>query len=134
MFENLGEYLNSLEKMGACGAQKGYPGHGPIIEDCKAKVAEYIKHRQQRENEVLRVLEHGTLDVAKIKESTTPVKPLPWALMDLVKVIYQNVPENLHLPASHGVNQVLFKLERDGKVTQDPKTDKWTLLTSRSTL
>ncbi|EEP80598.1 conserved hypothetical protein [Uncinocarpus reesii 1704] len=116
VFENLGVYLSTLEKMSARGAKRGYPGHGPIIEDCRTKIMEYINHRRQRENEVLRVLENGTLDTSSIQDSDS--KPSSWTTMELVKIIYKNVPENLHLPASHGVNQVLLKLEGDGKTDE----------------
>ncbi|EER23387.1 hypothetical protein D8B26_001489 [Coccidioides posadasii str. Silveira] len=133
VFENLGVYLTSLEKMSARGTKTGYPGHGPIIEDCKTKIAEYIKHRQQRENEILRVLEYGSLEASPMPESSER-KPSSWTPMELVKVIYQNVPENLHLPAAYGVSQVLLKLEDDGRVIHDRKSDKWTLISVRSTL
>ncbi|KAI1940123.1 hypothetical protein LOZ66_002558 [Ophidiomyces ophidiicola] len=135
VFENLSAYLSSLEKMGALGTQRGYPGHGPVIDNCKAKISDYIQHRQQRENEVVRVLEYGTLDTSKIKQESSPDrKPVPWDLMEIVKIIYHNVPENLHIPASHGINQVLVKLERDGKVIHDEKSGKWTLVSVRPAL
>ena len=38
--------------------------------------------------------------------------------MDLVKVVYEGVPEDLHVPAANGVLQVLRKLEVEGKVAQ----------------
>lgn len=38
--------------------------------------------------------------------------------MELVKVIYKDVPENLHEPAARGVVQVLGKLQEEGKVVQ----------------
>ena len=36
--------------------------------------------------------------------------------MDLVKVVYKDVPESLHVPAANGVVQVLRKLEAEGRV------------------
>ena len=38
--------------------------------------------------------------------------------MDLVKVVYRDVPEDLHVPAANGAKQVLQKLEAEGKVAQ----------------
>lgn len=38
--------------------------------------------------------------------------------MELVKVVYKEVPENLHGPAANGAVQVLRKLEREGKIAQ----------------
>lgn len=40
------------------------------------------------------------------------------ALMELIKVVYRDVPESLHVPAANGAEQVLQKLEAEGKVVQ----------------
>ena len=59
--------------------------------------------------------------------------------MDLVKVIYKDVPEALHVPAAGGVVQILNKLLREGKVVQvddgGAAGDGWRLVaTTRSAL
>ncbi|EGE82503.2 uncharacterized protein BDCG_17514 [Blastomyces dermatitidis ER-3] len=41
-----------------------------------------------------------------------------WTPMELVKVIYHDVPENLNVPASHGVLLVLKKLDGERKVVR----------------
>ena len=46
--------------------------------------------------------------------------------MELVKVIYRDVPENLHLPAQGGVVQVLRKLKDEDKVVLQGQ-DSWRL-------
>ena len=47
VFQDLKEYVDSLKKMAAApDVGRIYPGHGPVIEDGKAKLDEYIKHRQ----------------------------------------------------------------------------------------
>lgn len=112
-------------------AGRGYPGHGAVIENATAKVTEYIKHRKQREDEVIRVLRYGKLDVSD-KERSPERKPAMTPL-ELVKVIYRDVPESLHLPASHGVLQVLMKLEIEGRTVHDIETGKWRLA-GKSTL
>ncbi len=38
--------------------------------------------------------------------------------MELVNIVYKDVPEDLHVPAANGVVQVLRKLEVEGKVAQ----------------
>ncbi|KAJ5156287.1 metallo-beta-lactamase domain protein [Penicillium capsulatum] len=116
VYENLNVYLSSLRRMRDRVTGRGYPGHGAVIETATARITEYIRHRQQREDEVLRVLRYGKLDVSHAEP--TPERGL-WTPLDLVKVIYRDVPENLHLPASHGVSQVLMKLEGEGRVVQD---------------
>lgn len=40
-------------------AQRIYGGHGPMVEDARKKIAEYIAHRVMRENEVIAALQHG---------------------------------------------------------------------------
>ena len=45
--------------------------------------------------------------------------------MDLVKIIYQDTPENLHFAASRGVVQILEKLEGEGKVSHNEEEGTW---------
>lgn len=111
---------------------RGYPGHGAVIENAGARITEYIKHRQQREDEVLRVLRFGKLDVAAGESS--PERKQAWTPIELVKRIYRDVPESLHLPASHGVLQVLMKLEGEGRTVHDLDSGKWSLGGERSAL
>ena len=112
---------------------RGYPGHGAVMEDCRARITEYIQHRKQREDEVVRVLKYGGTD----SPSRTPspsVQSSTWTPIELVKVIYRDVPEELHLPASHGVIQVLLKLEKEGRVNYDNQTGRWSINQERSAL
>ena len=46
--------------------------------------------------------------------------------MEIVKVIYKDVPENLHEAAERGVVQVLDKLEKEDKVRADD-SQRWEL-------
>lgn len=125
VFEDLKVYLSSLERMQHCFSGRAYPGHGAVIENGNNKVAEYIEHRKKREDEVLQVLTYGTLDKQDPEGNFTS-----WTPMELVKVIYHDVPENLHIPASYGVVQILKKLEGEGKVAHDVGRDKWTVLST----
>lgn len=111
---------------------RGYPGHGAVIENAGARITEYIKHRQQREDEVLRVLQFGKLDVAA--DESSPERKQAWTPIELVKRIYVGVPESLHVPASHGVLQVLMKLEDEGRTVHDSESGKWSLVSERSAL
>lgn len=97
---------------------RGYPGHGAVIENAGTRIIEYIKHRQQREDEVLHVLKFGSLE-------SEVVNIQMWTALELVKVIYKDVPESLHEPASYGILQVLSKLEAEGKVIA--KGERWRL-------
>jgi glyoxylase-like metal-dependent hydrolase (beta-lactamase superfamily II) len=116
VFEDLSTYLNSLEMMKGMFSGRAYPGHGPVIDDGKARILEYIQHRQEREDQVLSVLSRSSG-----REDDG------WVSMDIVKVIYKDFPENLHGPANGGVTQVLRKLRREEKVVEDPSTQRWRL-------
>ncbi|XRM40759.1 hypothetical protein ABZX51_004069 [Aspergillus tubingensis] len=131
VFEDLSSYISSLKRMQNRVSGRGYPGHGAVIENATAKITEYIKHRQQREDEVVRVLRYNHLDVADGEAS--PERKRSWTPLELVKVIYKDVPESLHLPASNGVLLVLKKLEDEGRVSRDAD-GRWVLETGRSAL
>lgn len=135
VFEDLQAYLGSLQRMRTRASGRGYPGHGPVIEKVPAKISEYLQHRQQREEEVIRVLRYGSLDVEK-NGGTTPEQQEKqhWTPLELVKKIYRDVPESLHLPASHGVLQVLMKLEDEGRTVHDSTSGGWSLKAEKSAL
>ncbi|KDR18341.1 Beta-lactamase-like protein 2 [Zootermopsis nevadensis] len=73
VFEDLYDYMNSLQRILELKPTCMYPGHGPVVEDPLPKIEYYINHRNKREEEIVRVLkEKGT----KMSE------------MDIVKIIY----------------------------------------------
>lgn len=128
VFEDLSIYLASLNRMLNRVQGRGYPGHGAVMESSNSRISEYIKHRQQREDEVLRVLRYSKLDVAENEsESESESERKGWTPLGLVKVIYRDVPESLHLPASHGITQVLMKLENEGRVVHNGDSGEWRL-------
>ena len=109
VFEELATYLDSLAQMRKQFSGRAYPGHGAVIEDGHDKITEYINHRKQREEEILQALR-------KVDGEATP--------LELVKVVYEDVPENLHEAAAHGALQVLQKLEGEAKVVPSGQ-EKW---------
>ena len=111
MFEDLATYLASLKAMEEEFDGRIYPAHGDVVEEGRVKVREYITHRKQREEEVLEVLGDG--------EARTG--------MEIVKIVYRNVPVELHGPAEGGVQQVLRKLRGEGRVVERTP-GKWTIL------
>lgn len=119
VFEDLGTYLRSLKIMKGLCAGRAYPGHGPVIDDGKAKIDEYIQHRQEREDQVVRVL-------SMRKAEAGPTESHGWTSMEIVKYVYKDVPENLHFAANGGILQVLEKLEREGKVIVE-ESQRWSL-------
>ena len=121
VFEDLAAYMASLDSMRRLFRGRAYPGHGPVLEDGPGKIAEYIAHRRQREEQVVRTLRSGD------EGAGTGA----WTPMQLVKVIYKDVPEVLHLAACGGVLQVLAKLEAEDRAVKEG--DRWRLK-DRSTL
>ncbi|KAI1424244.1 metallo-beta-lactamase superfamily protein, partial [Xylaria sp. FL1777] len=101
VFEDLGIYLSSLAKMEKLVTGRAYPGHGPVLPQAPLKIAEYISHRHQRELQVIETLSSAKGPLAAVDA---------WTPMELVKIIYHDVPEELHVPASYGVIQILKKL------------------------
>lgn len=121
VFEDMASYLNSLSKMKGLFGGKAYPGHGPVIEKGPERITQYIEHRRQREDQVLQALRDGQHHSDSGMES-----------MQLVKIIYHDVPDSLHIPAQGGVLQILSKLKQEGRVVGDDETG-WSLH-DRSTL
>lgn len=119
VFEDLAVYLDSLKRMRNQFSGRAYPGHGPVIPDGRTRIAEYIEHRHQREEEVLKVLKDIQAQPGNNREVSRFSVPIGTCTpRQLVKVIYKDVPESLHGPAERGVLQVLKKLAGEGKVEQ----------------
>ena len=53
---DLVQYLRSLHRMQELHPRIIYPGHGPIVIDARAKLDEYVAHREERERQVLEQL------------------------------------------------------------------------------
>ncbi|KAL1716731.1 beta-lactamase-like protein [Schizophyllum commune] len=113
VFEDLSTYLASLRKMlDFCATGGGasytvlYPGHGPVVKDGCQTIETYIKHRLERETQIVAVLQS---DGALAAGNTITTG-------DIVAVIYKDYPKNLWEPAAYSVNLHLRKLEVDGVV------------------
>jgi len=113
VFEDMSAYLNSLEKMRRLFSGKAYPGHGPVLQDGPAIITSYIEHRQARIEQVLQ-----TMRASNSSTSCPKPRAAEWSVMDLVKIIYHDVPAELHPAAGRGIVQILDKLARDGLAIQ----------------
>ncbi|PHZ08950.1 Metallo-hydrolase/oxidoreductase [Rhizopus microsporus ATCC 52813] len=99
IFEDLHQYLSGLEKLAKLQPRRLYPGHGPVIENGTNKINEYIRHRLEREDQIIQLFNQQD----------------GWTPMEIVKVLYKDYPESLHLPAARSVVLHLYKLHKDGK-------------------
>lgn len=70
-------------------AQRIYGGHGPVVEDARGKIEEYIAHRIAREREVLAALEGGPKTIPQIVlEIYGTARPTLWPAMARQMVSY----------------------------------------------
>ena len=95
------DYLESLEKVQALGPARIAPGHGDMIEDPAAVLDGYLRHRLDREAQVLAALQGD---------------PAGGHTADrLVAAIYVDVPNELHPVARYSVWAHLRKLGAEGR-------------------
>ncbi|KAJ6541583.1 Metallo-hydrolase/oxidoreductase [Mycena capillaripes] len=117
VFEDLATYITSLRKMleftQTQGAPTLYPGHGPVVADGEQVIATYIKHRLEREAQIVGILKR-TPPAASAAAGDSASHP--WTTWTLVATIYAAYPESLWLPAARGVDLHLRKLEGEGVV------------------
>jgi glyoxylase-like metal-dependent hydrolase (beta-lactamase superfamily II) len=95
---DLASYLRSLRRMLELGPRTIYPGHGPTVFDAVGKLEEYLRHRAEREEQVLEALSDGARTIEA-----------------LVEVIYSEYPPEVRPLAARSVLAHLVKLEAEGR-------------------
>jgi glyoxylase-like metal-dependent hydrolase (beta-lactamase superfamily II) len=99
------DYIDSLRRLQDAYATTAFslacPGHGPVIPDARAKIAQYIEHRLQREDDVAAAVASGANTVD-----------------DLMPIIYPDVQPHLAWPARSTLQTHLDKLVEDGRLEQ----------------
>lgn len=97
---NMQDYLDSLERMRALpNLSVLFGGHGPAMANPYAKIKEYIDHRREREQKILRAVRDGASTVSQI-----------------VALAYTDVSPKAYGMAERAVLAHLEKLEADGAV------------------
>jgi glyoxylase-like metal-dependent hydrolase (beta-lactamase superfamily II) len=95
----LDQYFDSLRSLLPLGLRRILPGHGPVIDEPRRKIEEYIDHRHDRERQIVAALQAG---------ATTP--------REIVAAVYADVDPRLYPVAEQTVAAHLRKLQREGRV------------------
>jgi ribonuclease/clavin/mitogillin len=93
-------YLETLEKFLRYDAAVIYPGQGPMITSPRTKLQELIRHRGEREAQIVAVLAGG-----------------PRSVDDLFRRIYPGLDERVSHLARNQIQSHLVKLAREGRVS-----------------
>ncbi|HEX7793942.1 MAG TPA: MBL fold metallo-hydrolase [Vicinamibacterales bacterium] len=110
---DLGQYLQSLERLLALSPVHLWPAHGPDVSHPVALLNNYIAHRRMRENQVVAALAAGRVSVPAIVES-----------------IYDGLSPALVPAAAENVQAHLDKLRREGRVTE--QDGQWAIASDQS--
>jgi glyoxylase-like metal-dependent hydrolase (beta-lactamase superfamily II) len=94
-------YQRTLERLLAdfSDARRIYGGHGPEVDDPRAKLIEYIEHRKERERQLIALLQRG-----------------PATIPQMVRRIYTDVDPRLWRAAARQMMAYLEALEQEGRV------------------
>ena len=104
---NLAAYLDSLRLVASLDPKRLLPGHGPIVEDPRALIEQYLRHRAARDEQIVRALRQG---------ARTPG--------EIVRAVYPDLAVELEQAAKETVVAHLIKLQAEGRVRQDGES--WT--------
>lgn len=95
------DYLTTLQMLQALHPSLLAPGHGPLVIDPAAKIAEYLAHRRQREEQILDALRGGSA-----------------SLPEIVQRVYRDIDPRLQELAAASTQAQLAKLLTEGRVVQ----------------
>ena len=101
---NMDDYLVSMKKLLSRNEDKFFPTHGPIIDNPKKLVKDYISHRLDRERQIINAIKKGNNKIS-----------------DIVKLIYKDVDQSLHPAAAMSTLAHLKRMESNQEVTVQGK-------------
>ena len=120
VFEDLTAYMSSLRKCSRALEELGpsqagasenllYPAHGPVVEEGRKMLKQYLDHRLEREAQVVDLLKTSPEGSQTQASSTMTVGGTeyrlgaPWKIRQMVLKLYSNYPENLFPAAARGL-------------------------------
>lgn len=90
-----------------------YGGHGPIVHDARAKIAEYVEHRIMRERELTSALASGEKTIPDlVLEIYGEARPVLWPAMARQMLAYLMALESEGRVASHRLDRPMTDRER----------------------
>jgi glyoxylase-like metal-dependent hydrolase (beta-lactamase superfamily II) len=102
---SLAAFMDSLALLQEQTIELIAPGHGPWVTEPAAKLAEYVEHRQMREDRLVAALESGERSRA-----------------ELLATVWDDVPLELLPMAAMAMEAHLEKLEGEGRLPEDLAT------------
>lgn len=97
---DMGDYLESLQRVLECNFDTIWPTHGPAITEVRTFVQAYIDHRHKREAQILKAIESGKNNI-----------------MDMVAAMYVDVDKRLHPAAAHSVFSHIIHMVKTDRVS-----------------
>ena len=102
MVDEMGSYLQSLEKLKDTGLERLHPGHGEEMAEPDQVIDWYLAHRRQRHEQVYQAIVDGRQTIDAI-----------------VEMIYSDVDKSLHPLAARSVAAHLTLLSDEGRITSE---------------
>ncbi|MCB9885636.1 MAG: MBL fold metallo-hydrolase [Planctomycetes bacterium] len=109
---HLATYLQSLERLAASPMTTLYPAHGPAMRDGSKLVAQYLRHRRQRESKLVEVLGKTGPEGATLEE--------------LLPKVYWDADPRLYPFAARSLFAGLQKLQEEGRAAE--QDGRWSAL------
>lgn len=101
----IGLFLQTMEKFVRYDPAVIYPGQGAAVTTPRAKLQELVRHRQEREAQIVELLAQG-----------------PRSVDDVFRVVYSGLDERVGHLARNQIRSHLIKLEREGRVAVSGQT------------
>ena len=102
---NLGDYRRTLARLLELPHLKVIcPGHGPLVNDPRERLQQYVDHRNMREQQILKTLEGGGA----------------MSSWDIMLLLYPDIDKRLHRAADNNVRVHLNQLQEEGRLKVYP--------------
>ncbi|KAI8072608.1 beta-lactamase-like protein [Gongronella butleri] len=104
VFTELSDYMQSLHVLEKLAPAKLFPGHGAVVDDALPRVRQHIQHHQQRESQILEIIQHQR-----------PAHGGAWTAIDIAFTLYgEDMPTSMQPVVVRGIALYLIKLQKDG--------------------